>query len=279
MTNYAEVVSVLDFQGSDTERIQKAIQFASLNENPSTVYVPKGDYVITSTIILREGVHLSFAYDARFVVYGNEDVLHIERNASITGAYIAIDDSTFNKNVLVFNGKNNYYNSWHRSVFKHINIVNWAGNNKGKGVYMYAGGVGHEISYLQFNDIKLVGLHTAMELRAAKPASGYSWINANSFNNITIDDCVRGIWMISSKTIPNEVSGNNFTNLQIQLSSSSQSAIRVSGEFNAFDGVLWDDHLVQNPSTLLHLTVNSQATEFHIRGNYKVLDDGTRNHY
>ncbi|GGF27510.1 hypothetical protein GCM10010954_28250 [Halobacillus andaensis] len=279
MTSFTEVVSVLDFQGSDTEKIQKAIQFASLKENPSTVYVPKGDYVITSTILLREGVHLTFAYDARFVVYGNQDVVHIERNTSITGAYIAIDDSNFNKNVLVFNGKNKYYNSWHRSTFKHINIVNWAGNHNGKGIYMYSGGIGHEISFLQFDDIKLVGLHTAMELRVTKPSSGYSWINANSFNNVTIDDCVRGIWMNSAKTIPNEASGNNFTNLQIQLSPSTQSAIRVTGEFNAFDGVLWDDHLVQNPSALLHLTVNSQATVFRIRGNYRVLDDGTRNNY
>ncbi|WP_226584193.1 glycoside hydrolase family 55 protein [Halobacillus litoralis] len=272
-------VSVLDFPGTDTEKVQKAIQFASLKENPSTVYVPKGDYVITSTIVLEEGVHLIFAYDARFVIYGNKDVIQVERNASITGAYIAIDDSSFNSSVLVFNGKYHYYNSWNRSVFKQINIVNWSNSHKGKGIYLYAGGPGHEISFLQFDDVKLVGLHTALEIRVNKPSNGYSWVNANTFNGMTIDDCVRGIWMNSSKTIPNEASGNNFTNLQIQLTPSSQSAVRVAGEYNAFNGVVWDPQVVSNPTPLLNLTPNSQKTDFYIRSNQDVKDDGTANRY
>ncbi|MCA1022018.1 glycoside hydrolase family 55 protein [Halobacillus litoralis] len=279
--NQDHAVFVTDFTGSDAQKVQQAIDHAAINGNPSVVYVPDGDYVITETLILREGVSLIFAYDARFVVYGNQDVLHIEKNAGITGAYIAIDDSRFNRRILVFDGKYKYYNSWNRSRFQQINMVNWSGSHKGTGIYLSSSQPSDEISFLQFDDIKAVGLHTALEVRVTKPSSGYSWVNANNFMNVTIDDCVRGIWMNSSKTIPNEASGNNFTNLQIQLSSISRSAVRVTGDYNYLQGMIWDAYLASQmgDGDLVHLTSNSSHTECRLRGNHSVLDQGTDNTY
>ncbi|MBA2175928.1 hypothetical protein H0266_13605 [Halobacillus locisalis] len=274
-----ESLSVADFSGdSHAEQIQNAINAASNNEI-KTVFVPAGDYYISSTLTLKENVKLQFAHNARLVIYGNQDVLNVERNASVDGAYIAIDDTKFQSNVFSFDGANKYYNSWHRSTFENINIVNWTGNNQGTGIELYSHGAGHEISYLHFENIKMAGLHTGIHLQADPAEGGYSWVNANSFDHITIDDTVRGIWSESSITIPNEVSGNSFTNLQIQLSAATKSALHVTGEFNAFSGVIWDTHMVNDPSSLIHLTKNSQETELDMRGNIEVLDQGSRNQY
>ncbi|RWZ54427.1 hypothetical protein EQV77_14205 [Halobacillus fulvus] len=272
-------LSVNDFSGNnDAEKIQNAIN-AAANSQTKTVFLPGGDYTITSTIQLKQDVKLEFAHNARFVVYGNQDVLRVESNASIDGAYIAIDDPAFDANVLSFNGKHKYYNSWNRSTFENINIVNWSGSHNGTGINLYSGGVQHEISFLLFDNVKMAGLHTGIHLQADKASSGYSWINANTFNHITIDDAVRGIWMDSNVTVPNEVSGNSFTNLQIQLSAATEKALRVTGEFNALDGVIWDTHLVNNPSQIVHLTNESKSTKLDLRGNVEIYDQGNNNEY
>ena len=65
------------------------------------------------------------------MVEGNFRVLELEKNASIEGAYIAIDDPKFNSEVIHLDGKNKYYNTWNKTQIKDINIINWTETNKG----------------------------------------------------------------------------------------------------------------------------------------------------
>ena len=161
---------------------------------------------------------LLFGYGSQFVVEGNFRVLELENNASIEGAYIAIDDPKFNSEVIYLDGKNKYYNTWNKTQIKDINIINWTETNKGTGISLYSAGKENEISFVNFENIKIVGMETGLKLVAKKTSTGQAWINANRFMNFSLEDCVNMIYMDSQVTTPNEISGNQFTNLQIQPS-------------------------------------------------------------
>ena len=62
------------------------------------------------------------------------------------------------------------------------------------------------------------------------------------------------IYMDSHSTIPNEASGNQFTNLQIQPSSKTKSILTVSGQHNEFHGMLWDLNQINHGNTIVELT-------------------------
>ncbi len=66
-------------------------------------------------------------------------VLELEQNASIEDAYVAINDTKFNSEVIYLDDKYKYYNTWNKIQVKDINIVNWSESNKGTGLSLYAG--------------------------------------------------------------------------------------------------------------------------------------------
>ena len=274
------LIYVDDFSGgNDSDKIQKAIDFAAVKGNPKTVILSDRDYVTTKSIIIKKGVNLKGTYGSRLVIYGNFKVVELQQNASINDLYIAIDDAAFNSDVIFLNGKYKYYNSWNRSEIKNINIVNWA-TPKGNGITMYSNGSGHEISFLKVSNVKVANMGTAINLKAVKPSSGFSYVNANSFDNIVIDACVNGIHLNSGNTIPNEVSGNTFTNLQIQLASYTKSVFNVTGQFNVFEGMIWDIHVLSTTSPIINLLAASSNSKLILGGNLKdkhISDKGRDN--
>lgn len=274
-----EDIYVEDFSGTnDTQKIQAAIDFAS-NNIGKTVILANRNYIITSPLIIKQGVKLLFNYGTQFIVYGNFRVLELQRNASLEGAYIAIDDPIFDSEVIYLDGKYKYYNTWHRMQIKNINIVNWHTSHRGVGISLYSGGQNHEISFVNFENIKVAGLKTGVKLVANRPTNGYSWINANRFINLSLDDCIKMIDIESSPTIPYEVSGNQFRNLQIQPTSITTSIIKVSGQFNYFDGMAWDVASIPSNVTVIQLTSNSLDTTLYIPSvpNNRIIDNGQRN--
>lgn len=209
---------VENFKGAnDSIKIQSAINKAE-SSKIKTVLLDDKKYKITSPIIVKKGVKLLFGYGSQFVVEGNFRVLELENNASIEGAYVAIDDPKFSSEVIYLDGKNKYYNTWNKTQIKDINIINWTETNKGTGISLYSAGKENEISFVNFENIKIVGMETGLKLVAKKPSTGQAWINANRFMNFSLEDCVNMIYMDSQVTTPNEISGNQFTNLQIQPS-------------------------------------------------------------
>ncbi|HDR8485274.1 TPA: hypothetical protein QC445_002063 [Bacillus cereus] len=272
-------VYVEDFKGkNDSNKIQSAINKAE-SSKIKTVLLDDKKYKITSPIVVKQGVKLLFGYGTQFVVEGNFRVLELEKNASIEGAYIAIDDPKFNSEVIYLDGKNKYYNTWHKTQIKDINIINWTETNKGTGISLYSGGKENEISFINFENIKVVGMETGVKLVAKKPQSGHAWINANRFMNFSLEDCVNMIFMDSNVTTPNEISGNLFTNLQIQPTNKTKSIVKVSGQHNEFHGMVWDLQKINQENELIELTDKSMNTVIEMSSvpANRILDSGKSN--
>ncbi|MCC2543201.1 hypothetical protein [Bacillus thuringiensis] len=272
-------VYVEDFKGkNDSNKIQSAIYKAE-SSKIKTVLLDDKRYKITSPIVVKQGVKLLFGYGTQFVVEGNFRVLELEKNASIEGAYIAIDDPKFNSEVIYLDGKNKYYNTWHKTQIKDINIINWTETNKGTGISLYSGGKENEISFINFENIKVVGMETGVKLVAKKPQSGHAWINANRFMNFSLEDCVNMIFMDSNVTTPNEISGNLFTNLQIQPTNKTKSIVKVSGQHNEFHGMVWDLQKINHENELIELTDKSMNTVIEMSSvpANRILDSGKSN--
>ncbi|ANC19696.1 hypothetical protein WR52_13285 [Bacillus cereus] len=270
---------VENFKGeNDSIKIQSAINKAE-SSKIKTVLLDDKKYKITSPIIVKKGVKLLFGYGSQFVVEGNFRVLELENNASIEGAYIAIDDPKFNSEVIYLDGKNKYYNTWNKTQIKDINIINWTETNKGTGISLYSAGKENEISFVNFENIKIVGMETGLKLVAKKPSTGQAWINANRFMNFSLEDCVNMIYMDSQVTTPNEISGNQFTNLQIQPSNKTKSIIKVSGQYNEFHGMVWDLQKISHENELIELTDKSMNTVVEMSSvpANRVLDSGKSN--
>ncbi|MGM0923905.1 MAG: hypothetical protein ACQEWW_22310 [Bacillota bacterium] len=272
-------VLVENFQGAnDKAKIQAAIDFAQSNED-KLVELANKDYVITGPIVIKEGVKLLFNYGSRFIVYGNFRVIELQKNASLSGAYIAIDDTSFNSVVIYLDGKYKYYNTWNKTKIENVNIINWSGSYKGTGISLYSNGTGHEISFVNFETVNIAGLNTALRLQAVKPASGFSWVNANRFTNFSIDDCVNGVVLTSSETIPNECSGNQFVNMQIQPSSITNKLFTINGQYNEFNGVAWDLQLITHTRPIVEFTAASSYNSVNFRSipAEKMIDRGRFN--
>ncbi|MFC9449279.1 hypothetical protein ACFTSE_24315 [Bacillus cereus] len=270
---------VEDFKGkNDSIKIQSAINKAE-SSKIKTVLLDDKKYKITSPIIVKKGVKLLFGYGSQFVVEGNFRVLELEKNASIEGAYITIDDPKFNSEVIYLDGKNKYYNTWNKTQIKDINIINWTETNKGTGISLYSAGKENEISFVNFENIKIAGMETGLKLVAKKPNTGQAWINANRFMNFSLEDCVNMIYMDSQVTTPNEISGNQFTNLQIQPSNKTKSIIKVSGQHNEFHGMVWDLNKIKYENELIELTDKSMNTVIEMSSvpANRVLDSGRAN--
>ncbi|MGG3887503.1 hypothetical protein [Metabacillus fastidiosus] len=257
-----EKVYADDFKGANHSfQIQNAIEFAS-NNNIKTVMLADQSYSITNPIVIRKGVRLEFGHGTIFAVYGNFPVIELERNAAIKGAYIAIDDAAFNSDVIRLDGKHKYYNVWNKTKVEELNVINWSGSHKGTGVSLFSGGDGHEISYVNFENVKIAGMNIGIKLKAQKPSAGMAWVNANRFTNTSLDDCVTMIQLESGLTVPNECSGNQWTNLQIQPSAVTEKIARITGQYNKMEGMVWDIASIGHRNSIVDLTAVSEATDF-----------------
>ena len=260
------MIQVKDFTGeTDAKKIQNAIEAAS-KSSTKTVQLEDKDYSITETVLVKKNVELLFPYGSKFVVDANVPVFGVETNASITSPYVAINSEEFDSPVFYLDGKHRYYNTWNRTAIKHGVVVNWSGSLKGTGIYLYAGGSNHEISFVNVVDVKFAGLKRGIHLRADKPETGMAWVNANRFQDISIDDCVHMITIESGETVPNECSGNMFTGLQLQPSGATESILTVNGQQNRFEGMLWDTGLITGTHPVVNLSNQSSMNKLDFNG-------------
>jgi hypothetical protein len=274
---------VKDFSGAtDAEQIRNAIEEAAKSTSASkTVQLEENkSYSITSTIFVRKDVELVFGYGTKFVIEANVRVLELETNASVINPYIAIGTELFDSEVFYLDGKYKYYNTWNRTSIQKGVIVNWVASHKGTGLSLYSGGDNHEISFVNFFDIKISGLQTGIKLKANKPTSGNAWVNANRFKDISLEDCIEMVTLESSGTVPNECSGNMFSGLQIQPSSITQKILTVNGQQNRFEGMLWDLHLMTGQNIIAQLTTSSSESLVDFNGSLplsRVQNSGLKN--
>lgn len=265
----------------DTSAIQRTIDNFSQNKT-GTVYLSSGKkYVITSTLTLKEGIELKLGNNARLQVNGNFNAIELENGASIKGGVIEIIHSSFDSDVIRLNGENKYYGIWDSTGIEDVKIVNSVGTTKGTALSLYSGGPSHFISFINFQDIFISGFDTGIKLFTEDPKNGeYSWINGNRFQNFSMEHCVNFIVLEGNVTIPNESSGNLFTDMQIQLDKATETVLTIDGSDNRFDGVIWDVHTLSHSKPILFLSDQSYKNliQFNLDPKY-INNEGENNQF
>jgi hypothetical protein len=258
------VVYVEDFTGASVSaKIQAAIDYAAANAKKTVILADK-DYYISSTVTVKVGVRLQGGFGSSVTIGADVRGFVIERNASLCDLKINVDIAGYSKEVIYLDGIQKFYNTWNRARLQNLILLNWTGTVSGTAIQCYSGGVSHEVSFVNFDDIKIVSFSKGIHLKAVQPASDMAWVNANRFNNISLEDCIDMIVIEGSETIPYECSGNMFTNLQIQPTSNTLRIITVQGQYNRFDGMCWDLQSITSTTSAL--------VTFKAESNYNELD-------
>lgn len=280
-------IYVDDFDGADdVEKIQNAIDFASVMENGmSHVQLQDRDYSVSSGILLKQNVLLSFGFNTNLMIDGNGtyNVIEMERNTAMNDPSFVVNTTGWDGTCVYLDGKHKYYNSWFRTFVRNLKVLNWAENHKGTGLHMLSQNSGDEISFLVFENPKFVGLKNAIKLESREPQSGVAYVTANRFTNLTIDDCVNNIDIIGEiyGELPTfESSSNQFTNVQIQLSPATESVVNIGSQFNQIDGMVWDDYHVPAGVKLIKFTnqsANNDLTQLYFQDIDRLEDLGTKN--
>ena len=262
----------------DTLAIQETIDQVSKRKSGTVWLQPGKEYVITSTIFLKEGVELRLGHNTRLQIDGDFTAISIEKNASLNGGVIEIINSSFDSEVIYMDGKQKFYGIWDSTQIENVNIVNSINNLKGTALSLYAAGPSHFISFINFQNISISGFATGVKLLTKDPEKGeYSWINGNRFQNFSMENCLNFIVLDGHESIPNESSGNLFTNMQIQLNENTQKVLSVDGSDNRFDGVVWDVQTLSHSEPIVFLTDQSYNNTVHFNLDPKYLNNEGQN--
>ncbi|MGG3887513.1 hypothetical protein [Metabacillus fastidiosus] len=281
------VVAVEDFAANESgimddysEAIQKAIDFCATHKKEKVKLKANKEYVIKSGFTVKEGVEIEFGKNSVLIVRGNDRVITVEKNAVIKNGTIQIIDPSFQSEVIFLKGQDDF-DATNTTRVENMTIINKSKSYKGTGLSLYAKGPWHNISFVHFENISIVGFKTAIQLKAENPEDGtYSWINANRFENMTIEDCILGIDLVGSITIPNECSGNFFTGLQLQLTEQTKQLIKVDGSYNKFEGMVWDVQRIQSSEPLAVFTSETEKNTLIMNIAAEFIDDkGQNNNY
>jgi hypothetical protein len=263
VTGNPNALFVEDFTGaSTTAKIQAAIDAAAAGTKKTVILADK-DYYAMGTITVKAGVKLQGSYKSSVTFGGNVRGFVIEKGASVWDLKINVDYTGYSKEVIYLDGAQKYYNSSDKTSFRNLILYNWTGTVAGTAIHCYSGGTGHNVSFVNFEDIKIVSFAKGIYLKADNPGTGMAWVNANRFNNVTLEDCIDNIVLEGSETIPNECSGNFFTNLQIQPSANTVNVATIQGQYNKVDGICWD---------LQEITHTNPVFTFKAASNYNELD-------
>ncbi|WP_052475169.1 hypothetical protein [Bacillus badius] len=272
-----------DTQGADRDdakAIQRAIDFCAAHKKEKVTLQANKTYRVQSGFTVKEGVKLEFGQQAVLAVRGNAQVMKVEKDAAVINGTIQITDPSFQSEVIALEGTDRF-DAANKTRLENMTIINKSGSHKGIGLSLYAKGPWHNISFVNFTNITVIGFETGIQLKAEDPGGGtYSWVNANRFDNVALEDCVLGIRLIGSISIPNECSGNFFTGLQIQLTENTKRLLEADGSYNRFEGMAWDQQRVQHQQPLIVFTSQTEKNkaEINIDSQY-IHDKGTRNEY
>jgi hypothetical protein len=264
----------------DSSAIQAAIDYSYENENLPVKLLGK-NYLLKRGLKLKEGITLEMGMATKLLVEGDFNVLEIEQKTSIKNGTIEITTPEFRGAAIYLSGKEQVWTT-DRIHIENVTLYNSSGTNRGEGILFNAGTSGEFISFVNVLGVNVSGFHSAVLLQAAPPNGGedYNFINGNRFVNMTLDDCIVCIHINSAVTIPNEVSGNMFDNLQIQLTERTDKAVILSGSNNIIEGMVWDASFIKESQTLIKLSEESSGNRLKINLlTDRVMDEGQGNHF
>jgi hypothetical protein len=263
----------------DSSAIQAAIDYSYENENLPVKLLGK-NYLLKRGLKLKEGITLEMGMATKLLVEGDFNVLEIEQKTSIKNGTIEITTPEFRGAAIYLSGKEQVWTT-DRIHIENVTLYNSSGTNHGEGILFNAGTSGEFISFVNVLGVNVSGFHSAVLLQAAPPSGGkdYNFINGNRFVNMTLDDCIVCVRINSTVTIPNEVSGNMFDNLQIQLTERTDKAVILSGSNNIIEGMVWDASFIKDSQPLIKLTEESSGNRLKINlPKDRVMDAGQGNH-
>ncbi|MFK3960797.1 hypothetical protein [Pseudalkalibacillus hwajinpoensis] len=263
----------------DSEAIQNAIDYSAKSNVGMVRLTGNKTYVLTKGVVIREKVELQLDQNTKIQVTGDFRVFELERNASITNGIIEIVTPTFTSEVIYIDGQTQNW-STERTRVHNIAIINSNGMHQGTALSLYANKPGDYISFVNISDVNINGFYNGIRIEARSGEDKHpTWISGNRFTNITLDHCVRCIELIGDVSGANETSGNQFSQLQIQISKVTERAIVLSGSSNRIDGIVWDAHLASETS-LIELTTQSayNQIEFNLKQN-NIINAGNQNNY
>jgi hypothetical protein len=264
----------------DAEVIQQAIDESYRNKGGLVQLSGNKHYVIRSGLVIKEGVTLQLGQNTKILIDGDFKAIELEKNASIENGILEVVDPRFNSEVIYLDGKHRFW-SWERTSIHNVSIINSSGSYQGTAISLLSKGKNNFIGFVNFTENNVAGFDTGISIAVHNgKKDGQSWINGNRFVNMTLDDCVNYIFIDSSVSIPNESSGNQFSGLQIQLSKASRTVMEVNGSYNIFQGMIWDQHLLDEDQKAVHFTKESSNNKLKMNvDEFSINDEGNENIY
>ncbi|WP_246364138.1 glycoside hydrolase family 55 protein [Halobacillus locisalis] len=246
----------------DSEAIQRAIDASAEQKRGPVVMTTHQKYTIQKGIVLKEGVEIQFGHQSEWLIEGDFRVLKVEKNARIEGGLLMVQTDGFSSEVIYLDGEEQFW-TWDQTGIEDVKVINTSGSNQGTGVLFHADQSDEFISFVDVEGVTVTGFHTGLKLQADPPeGEEYNFVNGNRFVNLTLEDCVRCINLQSGVSVPNEVSGNQFINIQIQLTDDIESAITITGSDNQIEAMVWDYESFPSSESMIRFDENSQRNSF-----------------
>ncbi|WP_285765470.1 hypothetical protein [Peribacillus sp. SI8-4] len=258
--------------------IQAAIDYCADNKYSKVVITGTKQYTLSSPIIIKSNVHLEMDPTITLHVKGNFQVFELQKDASISGGTIEVVDKSFNSSVIFLSGEQQIEIHNHTAI-SNINLINRSASYQGIAIHLSCKKAWDFISFFKASSLQITNFQTAIYLKTEKlfNVDTPCWINANSFQSIYIDGCQYGIEIVGNSDLPYEISGNTFTDIQVQCRKQTKKVIRCSGAYNLFEGVIWDTYRMDDPPIVIefsadshhnYLNSNQVATSILDRGQY-----------
>jgi len=237
-----------------------AIQ-AALDDGDGTVLIPASatSYITTSKLTVPSGVTLVIERGAIIECTANAHVIEIKPEAFVTGGgtvYNSSGDAT--SACLFLDATTDTFTRTSMNTGASNLLLRNSANHVGYGIYLYSSNSSaalQRVEWTKFSDINIAKVGDAIRLEADETSGDVSYVNGNSFNNIGIEYPDYGVRTLATGTGSAAVSGNTFTNIQIQCDASLDRAIYEEGS-NFYDDIK------------LYDVVTATPIEFTVGGNY-----------
>ncbi len=224
------------------KHIQKAIDQAYKNGG-GDVNIPAGKFYVASTIVVKPTVKLKLDSATMLIPTNNINVIELRSNSEINGGIIYVYDlERYDKSAIYLDGSQQFSGTLRTANLSDVKMIGKPGH--GNGVHFFAGKEKDHVSWVRVDNLNITGFEKAVYLRTEPvEAPAKVWINGNNFSQIFIKDSYYGIYIDGHRDLPYEISGNTFTNVQIQTGYQTKQAIYVKGTKNYIQAMIWDYHL------------------------------------
>ncbi|REE57516.1 hypothetical protein A8990_15326 [Paenibacillus taihuensis] len=228
-------------QLSDTD-IQQAIDQTAA-KGGGDLSIPAGKYYLRKTIIVKPSVTLRLNSGTMLIPVKNVNVIELLRNSAVNGGIIyTYDFKGYSKSAIYLDGAEQFSGTLKTARISDMKIVGRPGY--GNGIFFHAEKGSDHVSWVDANSLNITGFEKAIYFRTEPVQEPDKiWINGNNFSQIFIKDANYGIYLDGHQDLPYEISGNNFTGVQIQTSEITKQAVYVKGTKNYIQVMIWDYHL------------------------------------